>query len=107
MKAHFGLGYTLVELGRPREAFGHLAMYTEICPRNAWAWLWRGRAGEDMGESAEAASCYRRAIACEADGSYETDAEERLAALEPSAIDAANPGQDPGAIVREPVESDE
>ena len=82
MKAHFGLGYTLVELGRPRDAFGHLAMYTEICPRNAWAWLWRGRAAQDMGEAAEAAACYRRALSCEQAGSFETDADERLAALE-------------------------
>lgn len=82
MKAHFGLGYALVELGRPREAFGHLAMYTEICPRNAWAWLWRGRAAEDMGERAEARRCYQRAIECEALGSYETDAEDRLASLD-------------------------
>ena len=107
MKAHFGLGYTLVELGRPREAFGHLAMYTEICPRNAWAWLWRGRAAQDMGEHAEATSCYRRALACEADGSCETDAGERLAALAAGAIDAANPDQGPGAIDREPGEGEE
>lgn len=107
MKAHFGLGYTLVELGRPREAFGHLVMYTEICPRNAWAWLWRGRAAQDMGEHFEAASCYRRTIACEAVGSNETDAEERLAALEAGAINAANPDPSPGAIDREPGEGEE
>ena len=58
MRAHFGLGYTLCDLGRPAEAFGHLAMYTEICPRNSWAWVWRGRAARDMGELAEARSCF-------------------------------------------------
>lgn len=79
MKAHFGLGYTLVELGRPREAFGHLAMYTEITPRLAWAWVWRGRAAEEMGEVAEARSCFERAL--EVDEEDETDAEERLEAL--------------------------
>jgi len=82
MKAHYGLGYTLVELGRPREAFGHLAMYTEICPRNAWAWFWRARAAEEMGELAEARRSYERAVECEELGSYETDADERLAALD-------------------------
>lgn len=65
MKGHFGLGYTLVELGRPHEAFGHLRVYTEITPRNSWAWLWRGRAAEDMGDLDEAATCYRTAIAAE------------------------------------------
>ena len=87
MKAHYGLGYGLVELGRPREALGHLAMYTEICPRNAWAWVWRGRAAEAIGEPADAAACFRRALECEAGGSYETDARERLGALGPHGSD--------------------
>ena len=82
MRAHYGLGYTLVELGRPREALGHLAMYTEICPRNAWAWVWRGRAAEAVGEPADAASCFRRALECEALGSTETTAAELLEGLE-------------------------
>ncbi|HVL97263.1 MAG TPA: hypothetical protein VM266_15515 [Solirubrobacteraceae bacterium] len=82
MRAHYGLGYTLVELGRPQEALGHLMAYTEICPRNAWAWVWRGRAAHAAGDAAEAAACYRRAIACEQEGSYATDAEELLAELE-------------------------
>jgi tetratricopeptide (TPR) repeat protein len=82
MKAHFGLGYTLVELGRPREAFGHLRCYTEITPRNSWAWLWRGRAAEGMGEDKEAAASYRRSVEAEAAGSYETDAADRLALLD-------------------------
>lgn len=81
MKAHFGLGYTLVELGRPHEAFGHLAMYTEINPRNAWAWHWRAQAAEAMGEIAEAVRCYERAVDAEEEGSYETDAVERLEAI--------------------------
>jgi hypothetical protein len=57
MKAHFGLGYTLVELGRPHEAFGHLSMYTEdhaaqfmglalACPsRGGYG---RARGGQDL-----------------------------------------------------------
>jgi tetratricopeptide (TPR) repeat protein len=83
MRAHFGLGYTLCDLGRPAEAFGHLAMYTEICPRNSWAWVWRGRAARDMGELAEARSCFQRAIRCEDEfEATETDAREFLAALD-------------------------
>lgn len=81
MKAHYGLGYTLIELGRPREALGHLATYTEITPHNAWAWVWRGRAAEAAGEFGDATACFRRAIECEALGSFETDARERLDAL--------------------------
>lgn len=81
MRAHYGLGYTLCDLGRPREGFGHLVMYTEICPRNSWAWCWRGRAAEAMGEIEEARECYLRAIECEEAGGLETDADELLATL--------------------------
>jgi tetratricopeptide (TPR) repeat protein len=81
LRAHFGLGYTLVELGRPREAFGHLRVYSELVPGLAWAWLWRGRAAEDMGELREARSCYEHAVELEEAGGDETDAGERLAAL--------------------------
>ena len=87
MAAHYGLGYTLVELGRPHEAFGHLAMYTEICPRNAWAWVWRGRAAQRMGETAEARRSYRTALACEIAGFGETDAAGRLADLDTQTAD--------------------
>lgn len=82
MKAHYGLGYTLVELDRPREGFGHLMAYTRICPRNAWAWCWRGRAAVEMGERDEARRCYQQAIRCEEAGSYETDASHFLARLD-------------------------
>lgn len=81
MRAHFGLGYTLVELGRAREAFGHLVMYTRLTPRNSWAWHWRGQAAEALGDLAEAKGCYRRAVRAEEEGSYETDASERLARI--------------------------
>ncbi len=42
--AHYSLGYTLLGLGRAREAYGHLREYVECCPWNAWAWCWLGRA---------------------------------------------------------------
>ena len=87
MKAHYGLGYTLIELGRPREAFGHLAMYTEICPRNAWAWAFRGRAAHRMGETAEARLSYQVALGYEAAGSTETNAAIWLAELDAETAD--------------------
>jgi tetratricopeptide (TPR) repeat protein len=81
MKALFGLGYTLVEAGRPREAYDSLRRYTELTPRNAWAWCWLGKACHAMGETAEARAALRRAIACERAGSCETDARTLLEQL--------------------------
>ena len=80
-KAHFGLGYTLCDLGRPHEAYGHLAEYARILPRNSWAWAWLGQAAEGIGEPREAARCYRRAIRLAREGSFDTDADERLEEL--------------------------
>jgi tetratricopeptide (TPR) repeat protein len=81
MKAHFGLGYTLCDLGRHREAYGHLQAYTRVVPRNPWAWTWLGRVSEAIGEPRQAAGCYRRAIRLERQGSFETDASELLESL--------------------------
>ncbi len=82
-KAHFGLGYTLCDLGRPQEAYGHLLEYTRIVPRNGWAWTWLGQACEGIGEARQAARCYRHAIRLEDDGEgFETDAAERLERLQ-------------------------
>jgi hypothetical protein len=82
MRGHFGLGYTLYDLGRHREAYGHLRRYTELAPHNSWSWLWLGRAAEAIGELEEARSAYRRAIRREREGSFRTDAPERLRELE-------------------------
>jgi tetratricopeptide (TPR) repeat protein len=79
--AHFGLGYTLVELGRSREAYAHLRYYTELVPTNGWAWCWLGRASEGLGSRAEAREAYERAVALEDAGGFETDATERLEQL--------------------------
>lgn len=81
MKAHFGWGCALMNLGRPREAYLHLRRYTELTPVNSWAWHWRAQACEALGEREEAIRCYRRAIDCEDICGYETDADERLTAL--------------------------
>ena len=82
MKAHFALGYTLVELGRPQVAYSHLRRYTELVPLNSWAWCWLGRACAEMGEIAEARAAYLRAVDLEDDGSFATDAAQRLDALD-------------------------
>jgi ADP-ribosylglycohydrolase/serine/threonine protein phosphatase PrpC len=81
--AHFALGYTLLELDRPQEAYGHLRHYTEIAPMGAWNWCWYGQAAEALGELAEARRAYGRAIELDDDGSAGAgvDAAGRLAAL--------------------------
>lgn len=74
--AHYGLGYTLLALERPRDAYGHLRYYTQLAPTNAWAWCWLGQACEALGELTDARAAYRRAIEL-----GETDADARLMAL--------------------------
>ncbi len=78
--ANFGLGYTLLELGFHRDAYRHLRHYTELAPCLAWAWCYRGRAAEALGDLAEARMAYRAAIALEPDDDP-TTARELLAAL--------------------------
>jgi tetratricopeptide (TPR) repeat protein len=79
--AHYGLGYTLLELDRPREAYRHLRAYTEIVPSNAWGWCYRGQACEALGDTDEARQCYAEAVRLEDRGGEETDAPERLRRL--------------------------
>src|SRR4051794_17858903 len=76
--AHFGLGYTLFELGRHAEAYRHLRHYTEIAPHGAWNWCWYGYAAEAIGEVTEVRRAYRRAIDLEEAGDQATDAAGRL-----------------------------
>ena len=80
MEAHYGLGYTLLSLDRPQDAYRYLRYYTELTPATAWAWCFRGQAAEAMGEPAEARDCYQRAVELERDDPA-TDAGERLRAL--------------------------
>jgi tetratricopeptide (TPR) repeat protein len=81
---HFGLGYTLLELGDWHGAYNHLRAYTEITRYSPWGWNYRGQVCEGMGEVAEARRCYRRAIRLEGLQGESTDARERLVALRPS-----------------------
>ena len=81
MRAHFALGYTLVEAGRPDRGYAHLRRYTELVPWNSWAWCWLGQCCEALGRRSEAAASYERAIAAEELCGMETDAADRLAQL--------------------------
>jgi tetratricopeptide (TPR) repeat protein len=80
--AHYGLGYTLLHLGRAIEAYAHLRHYADLVPTNAWAWCYLGRACAALGVDDEARAAYRRAIALGEAGGFETDAPELLAALD-------------------------
>ena len=79
LKAHFGLGYTLCELDRHREAYPHLHRYAELVPHNAWAWCWLGKACQELDQLTEARTAFEQAILLEEEGSFETDAAELLA----------------------------
>ncbi len=81
LMAHYGLGYSLLEIGCPREAYHHLRCYTEIAPQLPWAWRYFGAAAEAIGELAEARAAYRRALALSAEHGEETDAGDLLAAM--------------------------
>ncbi len=61
------LGYTLLSLDRPHDAYRYLRYYTELTPANAWAWCFRGQAAEAIREPAEARDCYQRAVELERD----------------------------------------
>jgi tetratricopeptide (TPR) repeat protein len=76
--AHFGLGYTLYDLGRFRDAYRHLRHYTEIAPCGSWSWCWLGKAADAVGETAGARAAYERALELEEAGGEETDARELL-----------------------------
>lgn len=80
--AHFGLGYTLYDLGRFQEAYRHLRHYTEISPCGSWNWCWLGKAADAVGETTEARAAYQRALELERGGGQATDAQELLEALD-------------------------
>ncbi len=81
--AHFGLGYTLYELGHFHDAYRHLRHYAEIAPAHPWNWCWLGKAAAAIGEIDEARAAYRRALSLEEEGEEETNAAELLAAIDP------------------------
>jgi tetratricopeptide (TPR) repeat protein len=79
--AHFALGYTLYEEGRPHEAYRHLRYYVGIAPGQPWNHVWLGKAAAAIGELEEARAAYERAIELTAAGAMETDAPSLLAEL--------------------------
>lgn len=79
--AHFAIGYTLFELERFHEAYGHLRTYTELSPNSSWNWCWFGKAARAIGELDEAESAFRRAIELTRRGDLGTDADGLLAEL--------------------------
>lgn len=79
--AHYGLGYTLLDLGYEHDAYRHLRYYAEIAPAQPWAYNYHGQAAEAIGEVAEAEAAYERALELTAEGGVDTDAEKRLARL--------------------------
>jgi tetratricopeptide (TPR) repeat protein len=80
--AHWGVGATLLQLGRFHEAYRHLRYYTEISPELSWSWCWYGRAAEALGLNGEALAAYRKAVAFEERAGEETGAAEWLEDLE-------------------------
>ena len=79
--AHFGIGYTLHDLGRFGEGLPHLRHYVEIAPHQPWNWVWLGKCAAALGRVDEACSAYQRAVELTESGANETDAPELLAAL--------------------------
>ncbi len=88
--AHFGLGYTLLDLGRTHRAYRHLRHYATIAPAEPWAHCYLGQAAEELGELDEARAAYRRAVALSEEGGNDTDADMRLAVLEVEEMDEAD-----------------
>lgn len=103
--AHFGLGYTLFELGRYPEAYRHLRHYSEIAPYLAWSVCWYGRAAAAVGELDEAREALERATELEGLRGEETDAAELLALLDAGDIEAmlrVNAGEARGEVISLP-----
>jgi tetratricopeptide (TPR) repeat protein len=72
--AHYGLGRTLLELGRAHEAYAHLREYARIVPEDGWAWCFLGRACCALGVTEEARQAFGRALELEREGGFVTDA---------------------------------
>lgn len=79
--ARYALGYSLLALSRPREAHEQLKRYSALVRRNAWAWCYLGQACEQLEDWEGAEYAYRQSLEATAAGSFDTDADERLAAL--------------------------
>ncbi len=81
LRAHLWIASTLAAQGRYPEAYDHARIFTELAPRNSWAWAWLGRICVELGEVAEARKALRRAVSLERRGSYATPARHVLRSL--------------------------
>jgi tetratricopeptide (TPR) repeat protein len=79
--AHFGIGYTLYDLGHYEEAATHLRHYATLAPNEPWVLVWLGKGEQALGNDDEARAAYERAIELTEAGAQETDAPELLGAL--------------------------
>lgn len=79
--ARYAIGYTLLELDRPREAHEQLKRYSALVRHNAWAWCYLGQACEQLADWEGAEYAYGQAVRATAGGSYETDAPDLLSSL--------------------------
>ena len=86
--ARYALGYTLLELDRPREAHEQLRRYSALVRRNAWAWCYLGQACERLEDWEGAEYAYRQALEATAGGSFDTDAP----SCSPRSSTASRPG---------------
>ena len=82
MRARVALVAALCGQGRYSEAYDHARIFTEVAPRNSWAWAWLGRTCVEVGAPIEAQNALRRAVALERKGSYQTPAHRVLRTLE-------------------------
>ena len=80
--AHFGIGYTLCDLGRYREALPYLRHYARIASHGPWSWVWLGRCQSGLGRFEQARDSYAKATALSEAGADKTDAPELLAELD-------------------------
>ena len=76
------IGYELLRSGRTPAAVDILRLNTELYPSSANVWDSLGEAKLEAGQASEAAACYRKAIALDADGRTATNAREMLRRIE-------------------------
>lgn len=88
--AHFGIGYTLHDLGRFDEAAPHLRHYATLASHEPWVWCWLGRVEQARGDDDAAAAAYERAIELTEAGGQETDAPELLVSLAAGSAEPAS-----------------
>ena len=81
LRAHLWIASALTAQGEYAAAYDHARIFTELAPRNSWAWAWRGRICVELEEVDEARKALRRAVSLERRGSYPTPARDVLRSL--------------------------